>query len=192
MHTPVILKCYSVIIELHEKPMPRSGNGKRKPRKARDVPPAVRNPKDTHDSELNEAMQASLQQYKADTVSDTEDGKAKRGIQAAIRRSKKEYKSNRRAQQKRDREMVVFVCTIDYFTQLKFPLQCEIKGFLTFEENKILEQIIFRLDPHVQETNKVWCYHAAAGDEWLKQDLLLWQHEYRSQPLLQSDQGPKS
>ena len=157
--------------------MPPSGNGKRKLRKARDVTPAVRNPKDSCDSELNEAMQASLQQYKADTISDTEHGSAKRDIQAAVRRSKKEYKSNRRAQRKRDREMEVVLCTIHHFTQLKFPLQSKIKGFLTFEENKILEQIVFRLDPHVREMNKVWCYHAAAGDEWLKQDLLLWQHD---------------
>ena len=99
-------------------------------------------------------------------------------------RSKKEYKSNRRAQQKRVLDIEVFLCIIYDFDKLKFPLRCKIEGFLSFEENKILKQIMFRLDPHAQQTNKIWCYHAAAGDEWLKQDLLLWQHEDGSQPLL--------
>ena len=149
--------------------MPRSG--KRKLRKARDVTTAVRNPEDSHVSELNAALQASLQQYKAET----EDGEEKTNIQTAIRMSKREYKSDRRAQQKRFLDMEACLCTIHHFSELKFHLKCKIQGFLSFEENKILKQIIFRLDPHVQETNTIWCYHAAAGDEWLKQDLLLWQ-----------------
>ena len=115
---------------------------------------------------------------------DTEDGEEQQHIRAALRMSKREYKSNRRAQHKRVLAMEAFVCTIHRFSQLRFHLKCKIEGFLSFEENKILKQIIFRLDPHVQETHTIWCYHAAAGDEWLKQDLLLWQHEDGSQPLL--------
>ncbi len=151
--------------------MPRPG--KRKLRKAREVTPAVQNPKESHDSELNAALQASLQQYKADTAHEEE----KTIIRDAIRKSKREYKSNIRAQRKQVLDMEVFVCTMYLFDELKFHLQCKIQEFLAFEENKILKQIIFRLDPPVQKTNKIFCHHAAAGNEWLERDLLRWQHE---------------